>query len=432
MKTVATEKRILAILLSAILLCELFSMTGSVVSAADEMSIETYDVELEYYTCTYDGTAKTPGVTVRNPKGLQELTQDVDYCVEYGSNTDTGWISVTVKGIGQYTGAKTTFFEVRKDTDIQADRLFGEKKVKRIYGKNRYLTSMDIALELKGALGIDYFDNIIVTYGGNYPDALSGGYLAKVKNAPILTVDKAVEKDVRNFIEKYLAEGGTVYILGGEAVIPKSFQESLKKIENKNVSVERLDGKNRYETNLKILNEAGVDKEPLLICSSNGYADSLSASAVGLPVMLVGTTLLEDQKDYLKELSSDFCYIIGGNAAVSPALENSIKSIQTKEGAVRTTHRLAGSTRYQTSVKVAETFFDNRTENVVFAYALNFPDGLSGGRLAGAIGAPLILVENSNTAAAKAFLGHTDIKRAVVLGGPTFVSDAAVNNIMKY
>lgn len=432
MNKAAKGSRIPAILISAMMIIAMMPFATAIANAADETSIENCAIELEYYICTYDGTAKTPGVTVTSKDGQTVLVQDTDYTVAYGKNTDTGWVSVTVTGAGSYTGSKTTYFEIKTAAEQQANRLFGTQKRLRIAGKDRYATSLDVANKLKTALGVDKFDNIVVAYGGNYPDALAGGYLAKVKNAPVITVDKGHEASVQAYIEQNLKAGGTVYILGGTGVVSQDFEDALLASEEQTIAVERLAGANRYDTNLEILKASGVDKEALLVCSGNGYADSLSASAVGLPILLVGTSLTAEQKEYLATLSGDHFYVIGGTGAVSAAAESAIKAVATSTGSTRTSDRLAGADRYKTSTLVAQTFFEDEIDNVVLAYARNFPDGLSGGPLAMAIGAPLVLTDSANTAAAKAYVGSTWINRVVTIGGTALISDAAVNNIMKY
>lgn len=56
----------------------------------------------------YDGTAKTPSVTVK--LGSKVLKADTDYTVSYANNIKPGTATVTVKGKGAYTGsAKATF-----------------------------------------------------------------------------------------------------------------------------------------------------------------------------------------------------------------------------------------------------------------------------------------------------------------------------------
>lgn len=92
-------------------------------------------------------------------------------------------------------------------------------------------------------------------------------------------------------------------------------------------------------------------------------------------------------------------YIIGGTAAVSKKLEKQVddallsRSIQIAgkwEDISAEIIRIAGASRYETSVKVANAFFGTPS-NAVVALATNFLDGLSGGALAYALDSPLLL-----------------------------------------
>ena len=109
--------------------------------------------------------------------------------------------------------------------------------VARIYGQDRIDTSLAIADELKQILGVAKFNSIIVASALNFPDALTGSYLAAVKQAPILLTYDAVQSRIVSYISTNLAPGGTVYLLGGETVVPGSFVSDL---EAKGISAERI------------------------------------------------------------------------------------------------------------------------------------------------------------------------------------------------
>lgn len=78
--------------------------------------IEICDITLEQGAVEYDGTAKTPKVTVRD--GDIELVEGEDYSVEYANNQDIGTASVTVTGIGNiYTGEEKLEFQIVEISD---------------------------------------------------------------------------------------------------------------------------------------------------------------------------------------------------------------------------------------------------------------------------------------------------------------------------
>ena len=292
----------------------------------------------------------------------------------------------------------------------------------RLYGQSRYDTAVTVGNRYSDISG-STFENVIVAYGQNYPDALSGGYLAKVKHAPILLVKPAEEDYIVNYIYENIKPGGTVYLLGGTGAVSSSFEN---KISAKGIKKKRLGGEDRYATNLEILKEAGVSSEDILVCTGTSFPDSLSASAVGKPILLVGNSLTDTQKDYIQGLSTEKFYLIGGEGAVVPEIESDLIDLGYSRNNIR---RIAGSTRFETSTEVAKAFFNN-PQTVVLAYAQDFPDGLSGGPFAMLLDAPIILTNSSKTEAARAYVRSVGATDNYTLGGPSLISDRAVDVIM--
>ena len=356
--------------------------------------------------------------------GDKVLTAGSDYLVKYENNIKSGKAGMTIIGLGDYTGTLAKSFMIYKDGNIASD-LFANSDIIRIAGNNRYSTSTAAADALKKSLGVDKFENIIVASGADYPDALAGSYLAKVKIAPVMLVgkDAETEADVKQYISKNLKKGGTVYLLGGTGVVTSRFEKSLG-----DLKVERLGGQTRYETNIAILKAAGVDKEDLLVCTGEGFADSLSASAVGKPILLVAKAGINDtQEKYLDSIKINDIYLIGGIGVVSDSIGRELRFYD-QNGKCE---RIAGQNRYLTSVAVAKEFFPKGSDSAVLAYAMNFPDGLAGGPLALSIKAPLILTDNSGYGSAVDYAKSAGIKKAAVLGGSALISDGIVNKMIK-
>lgn len=309
---------------------------------------------------------------------------------------------------------------VSKEEPPKEDPIFGTNIWIRLSGNTRYETSLTIADALKKSLKIDKFDTIIVACGDNFPDALTGSYLAKEKKAPILLVgtDSNTEKKIQAYVEANLSETGTVYILGGEGAVTKRFENGLGK-----ASVKRLAGNDRYQTNQAILKEVSTSGKDLLLCSGKTFPDSLSASATGKPILLVDDRLTSSQKTTLRRQSGRF-YLIGGTGAVSQSVESECKKIGH-------TLRVAGTDRYKTSIAVAEQFFGSETENVALARAYNFPDGLAGGPFALSMKAPLLLVENTEYVDAKQYLKKNNISKGFIFGGKGALEDNLAKNLFQ-
>jgi putative cell wall-binding protein len=260
-----------------------------------------------------------------------------------------------------------------------------------------------------------------VASGNSVADALAGSYLAAKLKAPILITSANNQEIIQMYVFKSLKSGGTLYILGGEKAVQPSFVAGLESFLN----IKRLEGSNRYETNLAILKEEKAAVAPgseILVCTGTDFADSLSASATGKPILLVRNTLTDSQKEYLHSLGTNSKFtIIGGVSAVSEGIAEELK-------AYGTVSRLGGNNRYETATWVANAYF-NKPKTAVVAYGHNFPDGLCGGPLAYFTGAPLLLAHDSRVHPADAFTDAFGITQGYVLGGEAVLSDESVLNI---
>ena len=392
------------------------------------------------YTCTVCDEIKTEDIPTLEHTHSYTAVVTAPTCTEDGYTTYTcscgdtytddpvdalghSWDDgvVTKEATEDETGIRTytcTVCGAAKEEEIPCEA--PSVNVTRVSGDTRYETSFAIAAQLKEVLGIETFDTIIVASGESYPDALSGSYLSTMKNAPILLTNKSMNSTVLDYINENLSTGGMVYILGGVNSVSQSFEDSLDEagIQNK-----RLSGNTRVETNLAILEEAQVNGDKILISTAYNYADSLSASASGLPVLLLDTNankLTDAQKDFLEAHSGCEFYILGGVNTVSEKLTEAV-------GAYGTVQRVSGDTREATSVAVA-SFVEN-PECVVLAYSRNYPDGLCGGVLAYNLKAPVILTNSGMEDLAAEYVKENSISKGVILGGPNSVTESSVDLI---
>ena len=381
------------------------------------------EIELSTYEAEYTGSEICPTVIVTYGDNI--LVEDTDYSVFYRNNINTGTATVLVKGKGDYTGSVAVRFTIKAAEPVEPDKPvepenpgFGEADVYRIAGKNRYETSLATADVLKAQQNGEKFNAVILANGRNFPDALAGSYLAGKLNAPILMANEKAQyaEPLRTYIRENLVEGGTIYILGGTSAVPETILQGVE-----GFNVKRLAGASRYETNLMILEEAGVTNEAILVCTGRGFADSLSASATGNPILLVGKTLTAEQEAFMAAHQGNQYYVIGGEGAVSKEIE----AVVNQYGTVQ---RIAGSSRYETSILVAETFFEN-PDTAVLASVKNFPDGLCGGPLAMSKDAPLILTATGIEASAVEYAKTKEINVGAVLGGTGLISDEATNSV---
>ena len=363
--------------------------------------------------------------------GAKVAVKDAEGNVVAEAVTDKdGVAKLTVDKAGKYTATVTALAEdetVSKQFIAPYVEITVNEKEKpevkeedvRIAGDTRYDTAYKNADALKKQLGLEMFDSAVVACGTNYPDALSAAYLAKVKNAPLLLSEPREVNGTVDYIRKNVTKGKTVYLVGGADVLP----EQIKTILGSDYNVKRLEGDDRFLTNLAVLKEANVNNEEIMVCSGFGYADALSAAATGRPVMLVGRALSKEQKEFLTGINPAKFYIVGGSDVVSDGIKAALEDIRSVE-------RISGEDRYETALNVAKKFFDMSSSTVVLATGDGYADGLVGSVTAMANKAPLLLANRNNIKGVAEFVKETGAKRSIVMGGADVISNEAVKAMM--
>lgn len=108
---------------------------------------------------TYTGKAITPGVVVES--GNSRLTQGTDYTVSYANNTNAGTATITVTGIGKYSGTQTANFIIEGKNIETCDTTGVTDKTYTGDAYTPSITVSDNGTVLKN--GVDY----ILTYVNN-------------------------------------------------------------------------------------------------------------------------------------------------------------------------------------------------------------------------------------------------------------------------
>ena len=295
--------------------------------------------------------------------------------------------------------------------------------ITRISGTNRIKTAIASADKLKEVLGVEKFNTIVVANAMDFPDALSGSYLAAVAKAPILLYADG-QALVTDYIKNNLAPSGIVYILGGEKSVSNEIINKLS-----GIPCARVAGSGRFATSLAIIRKAdeirGSKPDKVLICHALAFADSLSASATGLPILLVNGagSLNADQKAYLDSVRGAELYVIGGKNSVSEDILTALNAYDAN-GA----ERVFGSGRELTSVEVAKKFFPE-AKAAALASSLSFPDGLSGGPVAYAMNMPLLLTRETKESVAESYVNTNGIIEGYVIGGTDAVADVTARAV---
>jgi putative cell wall-binding protein/peptidoglycan/xylan/chitin deacetylase (PgdA/CDA1 family) len=166
------------------------------------------------------------------------------------------------------------------------------------------------------------------------------------------------------------------------------------------------------------------------LASGETFPDALSGGAaagkLGGPVLLVTKDSVPAAvKAELDRLNPQKIVVLGGTDTISAAVVNAVKPY----GA---TSRLSGADRYATSAAISASVFAPNAPVVYVASGLTFPDALSGGAVAGKLGAPVLLVsQNSVPAVIAAELARLKPAKIVVLGGTATVSESVKATLQK-
>lgn len=179
-------------------------------------------------------------------------------------------------------------------------------KTERISGENRYETSINVANKINKLKKLD----TVILVNGEYSvaDAVSISPVAGNKNIPVI-----ICKDKEAQIQIEWMESNNIkksYIIGGEDVIHETIENGLK---NNNINTKRIYGKDRYETNAKVIEnfykESTINK--IFYCKGkdlnkkdeiiDGMLVASLASKEKAPIILLGENLSKEQKDIIKK-----------------------------------------------------------------------------------------------------------------------------------
>lgn len=297
-------------------------------------------------------------------------------------------------------------------------KAYANSNVERVYGNDRYGTSVSIANYFKG----NELNGIIITNGENFADALSGNNLEIMGSMPVMLVGDSVKDSSKtiNYIQNNLKKDGKIYILGGQSSVNSEFENYFK---NKGYSnVVRLGGKDRYDTNISILNQVNIKEgTPITVVNGEEFPDAISvsseAASKGYPVFMVSKTgFTEKQQKKINEIKPSKVYVIGGEGAVNSSIVNKLNNVV----------RIAGKDRYETSINVGK-YFNTGYNKIIVASGENFADALSSAALASKLKAQLIVTNDNNIDSLKKYISGNNFKNVILIGGNKVMS----NNIYK-
>ncbi|WP_270180132.1 cell wall-binding repeat-containing protein [Alkalihalobacillus sp. CinArs1] len=440
------------------------------------------DVDLEFYKVTEDGpkmvassgsASSDEAVKLNNLEDGQYLVAVYGYSTAEGGDTAVD-LAITeqkvtspgVEGEGELQATDKTFDlgvgkSFKTDVKITAPESSGDYTagvfltdadtgevlsilpvsvdggvVDVIKGKDREGTAIATSKEMyPNGFGEEDSKTVVITTGYDFPDALSVGPLASAYGAPILLAGPKgkLSDQVKVEISRLGAENAI--IVGGTGVVSDDVVVQLAELGMSAKNVERLSGKSRFDTNIKIVDHLQSELEfagnGVFLATGMTYADALSAASVagenGMPIVLTdGKKLTKEAKEVL---AGENVYVLGGTGAISDDVFKEVEKIASN------TERLKGKNRYGTLAAI-QTMFADSTDTLYVASGQTFPDALASAPLVTMNNGTMILVQKDDVPGEvesflTKYLYTNDITSVKVLGGNGAVSEMTKDELQK-
>jgi len=281
-------------------------------------------------------------------------------------------------------------------TGVPAYRPQKRDRVVRLHGPNRMETAAAVSRSHWATLGTSASEQFraesaVLSRSDEFADALGGTTLAAAKKGPLLmTPSTSLAPATQTELQRILAPGATVYLLGGTGAISTGVEDRIRTL---GYLPRRLSGANRYETSVAIARAVAPTPDFVLAATGMDFPDALAAGTAagayntdgsGMSAVVVLTnnaTLSVATEAYLNSLPEPWVFGIGNHAATATARYGSFP--------------VYGDSRYQTALATAWTFFAGQ-HYVGVATGTDWPDALAGGALMGRLGGPLMLTPGAS------------------------------------
>ncbi|NBG88869.1 S8 family serine peptidase [Isachenkonia alkalipeptolytica] len=307
-----------------------------------------------------------------------------------------------------------------------------ESENRRISGANRYETAYKIALEKYGDQGAD--TAILVRGDGpqdrpNVVDGLTASALAGELQAPIfLTAAGSLHPSVLQGIKDLGTE--KVILIGGEKALEPSVETflQLEGVKTKRIS---LEGGNRYTTAAEVTkktlslqqqeNRQDLGERTAMITRGDALVDALLAGPIahkkGYPILLVSDGVPKATESVIREEGIENLVIIGGEAVVSPEVQQSLEDLVEGEVKRIAGDQVYGEDRYGTSLMVFNAY-GSEGSRVNFVNGASYVDAVA----ASILEVPIIYTRKEEISReAQGILGV--METFSFIGGPSVLSE---------
>ncbi|WP_042271303.1 cell wall-binding repeat-containing protein [[Clostridium] dakarense] len=174
-------------------------------------------------------------------------------------------------------------------------------------------------------------DEAILINKDSLVDGISATPLAYAKDAPIITTEwKKIDKKTIDYIKDLGVK--KITIIGGLKAVSKT---SEKKLTDMGIEVERISGKNRFETAMEIASELNKIKnisEVYLINSRAGLENVLAiydkAAKQNIPILWFNEENISNTKFFIRKYKIEKVHAVGDSEKFVYEVENSIAKIK--------------------------------------------------------------------------------------------------------
>lgn len=292
--------------------------------------------------------------------------------------------------------------------------VFAQHTVSRIEGSNRYEVAVNTAKR-----GWQEAPAVVLVGGDAYADALSAVPYAYQQGAPVLLTNAgSLSGPLKTGLQQLKTK--RVTILGGTASISENVVKQLKAM---NLSVSRIQGKNRYELAANVAKHM-KSASAAVVVNGSAYADAVAiapyAAKQGYPILLTDAKgLREETANLLKNKAVKRTIVIGGEASINKMAFQKLPSPV----------RISGANRYEVAAQIAKTY-PMKTSQTFISYGYAYADAAAAASIAAKQGQTLLLTDAQTVPdAIRKVIGAKQKSAFSVVGGTSTVQTNVITQL---
>ncbi|WP_338527278.1 cell wall-binding repeat-containing protein [Bacillus sp. MAG717A] len=292
--------------------------------------------------------------------------------------------------------------------------VFAQHTVSRIEGSNRYEVAVNAAKR-----GWQEAPAVVLVGGDAYADALSAVPYAYQQGAPVLLTNAgSLSGAVKTGLQQLKTK--RVTILGGTASISEKVVKQLKAM---NLSVSRIQGKNRYELAANVAKHM-KSASAAVVVNGSAYADAVAiapyAAKQGYPILLTDAKgLRAETANLLKNKAVKRTIVIGGEASVNKTAFQKLPSPV----------RISGADRYEVAAHIAKTY-PMKTSQTFISHGYAYADAAAAASIAAKQEQTLLLTDAQTVPnAIRKVIGTKQMSAFSVVGGTSTIQSNVITQL---